>query len=151
MDQALLEQSCPAAIVLRMNQHPISHGNGAEMHFEAATEVGAAPMTLEHRQADNNRRLVQETVNCDWFCDRPRRIPDKDKLVRIREIARQNGHTTLRELVEGTELPYVVFRKKARAKLRPMHVEKASLTHPGALQLSGHCNDELWIGGYWVG
>ena len=57
-------------------------------------------MTLHDRQADDDGRLVQKTVNSHRLCDRPSWIPDKDELVRIRKIPRQNRHAALRELLQ---------------------------------------------------
>ena len=45
MDQALMEQYQSAAIVFRVNQQSVIHGDRAEMHLLAAGKVRAAPMT----------------------------------------------------------------------------------------------------------
>ncbi len=121
------------------------------MHLESASEVRAAPMALHDRQADDDGRLVQKTVNSHRLCDRPSGILDKDELVRIRKIPRENRHAALRELVQDAQAPQDMFRRYGRAQSSPMSIKKAGLAEAGALQLGGHRQDEVGGGRHWIG
>jgi len=59
MHQALVHQPRLALVVLRVNEHPVCHGDRAEMHLKSASELRAR-VTLHDRQADDYGGLVQE-------------------------------------------------------------------------------------------
>ena len=72
---------------------------------KGASEVRAPAMPLHHRQADDDGRLVQKTVDSHRLGDRPSGIPDKDELVRIRKIPGENRHAALCKLVQDSQAP----------------------------------------------
>ncbi len=120
------------------------------MHLESAGEVYPL-MALDDRQADDDGRFVQKTVNSHRLCDRPSGILDKDELVRIRKIPGENRHAALRELVQDAQSPQHAFRLYGRAQSGPRRVKEAGLTHAGALQLGGHRQDEFGGGRHRIG